>query len=795
MYENEPDWGDVPLPDEPSAWGEAPIPDSAEWDDIPLPDEPYDPEVGYSENVPPEDYEAYLNSFSEEAWIASDGSLGQEFGGANAGVFSVEGLNPEQAAAVNSLTGTTQVVAGPGSGKTRVITERIKHLLHNGADPRRVLAVTFTKKAANEMKERMGLNSYMANRMWVTTFHGMCVRILKQEHERFGLPREFTILDSGDTKSYLKAVYKEAELPWDGEVASLISVMKNEYFYDYAQAGTDERTLAVKDFMSIWNAYEARKTENEVVDFDDLQILIVNALSNDKEFAERWGTWFQHVSVDEYQDTNPVQERLVRLLAQGAESLFIVGDADQSIYKFRGAVPGVMEEFYNQDPSINQIVLQDNYRSTPDILNVVKAVIQPNPSDSRSNYVANRPRGQKPVIMSHIDGRAEKTYVSRQIRKMIDNGTLGSEIAVLAGVNAVISEYEQEMLVLGIPYQISGKQKLLDRKLVKDALAFFRVAVRPNDVEAIVRSAVLMPGLGDKRVRDWVKAAKAEGVSILPYLRELVDTQMSRKKPPKWAESLGEYLTTVDKVREDMAATGNDFRQVFDGLKVLFTNLGEEDLGLLDSVVNLSEGFCAREEMLRLHRDFTYAIEHPDHREAGTLQWDEGRKKWVIQFAAAVPEGTLFSEETIKTIEVAPDSVGKYCTINNNVSLASRFVDWCTLDASEEGDIEDKVVLSTVHSAKGREFEAVFVVGAEEGYLPRNMEGADAEEERRLMFVALSRAKSRLEVHWAEGRAVWGSFQSRRPSHYLDDFSHVCEVKGAALNGVQKDIASQEFRW
>ena len=772
MYNDEPDYSDIPLPDEP------------DWGDVPLPDEPYDGLEEEYADIPVDEYEEYLRENSEEFWAASEAAMDMNYGVAASGPYDTSGLNTEQAEAVNTLEGVVQVVAGPGSGKTRVLTERLKHLLHVGADPRRILAVTFTKKAANEMKERAGTTGAPINRMWVTTFHGMCVRILKQEHARFKLPRDFTILDTSDTKSYMKMVFKELGLQWDSEVPGLISKLKNEYYYDFSAAANDDAVrFNDSPVMAVFQRYEEMKAENGVLDFDDLQILVVRLLEETQNEKTSWVNWFSHVHVDEYQDTNPVQERLTQLLAKGAKSLFIVGDADQSIYGFRGAVPGVMEDFSKRNPGAKQIILQDNYRSTPEILDAVKAVIAPNPSEARSDYVANRESGVKPLIMSHRDGGTEASYVVREIQKLIESGVPGGDIAVLSGMNSIIGEYEQKLLLTKIPYQISGKQKLMERAVVKDALAFFRAAVRPHDNEAIVRSLSLFSGIGATGVRKHVEAARKEGISTMARLEQVAEKAASKKKMTKADIAITEYLEAISNVRRDLQASGSDFSAVFDNIAVVLVNQGEEEIGLVKTLGDLSLGFIAKEETFELHRKYTYMADYPGQSGEGVLHWVEEDKQWVIEFISGAGEGTLFDSSEMITVPVLPDAVGKFSNINGNPSLASRFLDWCTLDANDEGDAEDKVVLSTVHSAKGREFHTVFVAAAEKGILPRQMDGTVEAEERRLMFVAISRAKVRLEIHWAEGRTVWGNFQSREPSEYLTDLADLCHVKGRKIAG------------
>lgn len=786
MWNDEPNYDDIPLAEEPS------------WPDEAPPEDLYEPGEWSGSD---EDYIAYEQSLAEITWIPREEEApGEERTMLAPAVKPVDFslLNPKQAEAVAALSGVIQVVAGPGSGKTRVLTDRIRNLLIHEAPLTRILAVTFTKKAAAEMRERLMLSGRDSRQSWVTTFHSACMRIVRAEARFFGLPSEFTILSESSSKTILTAVIKEHGIDskgLTGPMKKVISTIKNEYFDNYAEgAAIGHSTLleasnsrsgvpSPEQILDIMAKYDAAKLEVGAVDFDDLQTLALRLLA-DPEAGAKWRSWFEHVSIDEYQDTNPIQERLVQLLSTGAKSLFVVGDADQSIYGFRGAVPGVMEDFPDRVANTRTVVLDDNYRSTPEILDAVREVISKNAARARSPLHSNKDCGGKPVIVGHVDNRSEQWAVIDSVTSLIESGVPGTEIAILCGINAVLSEYETLLFSRSIPYSVSGKQRFIDRKSVQAALAMVTCLVRPDNTHAVMSAAELYPAVGPKYLSDSRRAARAEGISLLDYLRKEAEEDARRKKPTKRGESLGQFFEDLGEAGSVLlrGTTGNPAGDCF---RIIGTILSREEFKLddVDKVNTLAsscEMFTSEINIPLLNRNVTYTIAIPGYAEMGNLSFDEHKRGWYAEFVVSGGDpDSLFTEASVRRVAVDPASVPYYARLNGAASALGQFLDHCTLDSAAE-DAEEGVILSTVHSSKGREFDHVFITAVEAGILPRG--GGSAAEERRLMFVAMSRARVGLQMHWARTRKQWGKIMDQEPSLYLMEIQDHCQIKGLPLH-------------
>jgi len=622
------------------------------------------------------------------------------------------GLNPEQADAVTTLTGPLIVVAGPGSGKTRVLTHRIALLVATGtAAPWRILAVTFTNKAAEEMRERVThlLPDVDPRRLWVSTFHAFCAKFLRIECEAAGLPSAYTILDTSDVRTVLREVHAALELPVDpAEIrasASIISRVKNGMFV------RPDATMG-----KVIDAYRARLARLGALDFDDLLGRTKELLESDGEVRERWQRRFDTILVDEYQDTNPVQYAIVGMLAAGHRNICVVGDADQAIYGFRAATPEALVNFQNDwAPDAKVVKLAENYRSTPEILAVCQSIIDGNPSDLRPVLRTGNPPGTPVRAIVHADDRDEARFVAGEIRSDLLRGSA----AVLVRTNAQTRSFEEALLADGTPYAVVGALRFYERAEIKDAIAYLRLAVNPGDMLSLTR-AVSAPrrGIGPKALEALETAAG--GGDLVETLRGLLESGSVTRGRAAWDE----FLTLLDHLSAAIDTGGPvaAIRTVLDGgLRDFVRTHGGENA--VDRVENLDE---------------------------------------LLSGAA----------EFVKTVEEnAVDDDGQPLIPRR---LTELYLERIALTASSE-EAENGpagcVQLLTAHASKGKEFDTVHVVGVEENLFPHGRRGevSDENEERRLLFVACSRARTRLTLHRARQRFLHGNVISNNESRFLAD--------------------------
>lgn len=646
----------------------------------------------------------------------------------------VEGLNPRQRDAVEAGDGPLLVVAGPGSGKTRVLTHRIALLLRRGMRPWEVLAVTFTNKAAAEMRERLeGLVGHGAvESMWVSTFHSACVRLLRREHQGAGLTRNFTIVDADDAERLVRRILKDLSFVADDKEArslapqlrDLISSAKNNLETPDAM----ELRTRTHGAAAVMVEYDRRLAAMGGLDFDDLLVRALWLLRDNAEVRERYQQRFRHVLVDEFQDTNKVQYALTRLLSGGADSLTVVGDLDQCIYSWRGARRETLEEFSGDHPDAKVIVLDQNYRSSKAILEVCQAVIDPNPGKHRANLWTKNDEGAPVDARECDDDRDEARWVVDRIMRM---HRPWSDHAILVRTNAQTRVLEEALTSDRVPYRLIGTTKFYERQEIRDALAWCKLVVNPADTTAFERaSGAPRRGLGDKSVAGVLTHAHTDGVDVVAALRDLSQTGSGRA-----TSAIRGFVDAYDAVSSAAAGGPIDaVRAVLEdaGLRGFYAAQPDSDARVenLDELVNAAAEFVS-----------------PDRRTA-----DGERVAAMVGF-----------DQTVAFLE--------------HVALVSA--------ADEAGD--DQVQVLTVHAAKGREFPVVHVVGLEEKIFPhaRSLDDeADLEEERRLLFVACSRAMERLALSWARTRYLYGQPTDLPPSRFLADLP----------DSVQRDSAPRRRR-
>jgi DNA helicase-2/ATP-dependent DNA helicase PcrA len=632
------------------------------------------------------------------------------------------GLNPPQRKAAEHVEGPLLVVAGAGSGKTRVLTHRIAYLLATGAArPGEILAITFTNKAAAEMRERVGdLVGRSVRAMWVTTFHSACARMLRADAERLGYSRSFTIYDQSDSLRMLKRVMRE--LGVDPKryparaIQSKVSGAKNQLIdsdmYAETQGSVFEEVVA-----EAFPLYEKRMLEANAMDFDDLLVRTVNALELFEEVRERWRRTFRHVLVDEYQDTNHAQYRLLQLLASEHGNLMVVGDEDQSIYGFRHADIRNILDFEHDFPEAEVVKLEQNYRSTQTILSAANAVVERN-RERRPKELWTDVEGGEPVQLSELgDEHEEARWVAAEIERLgEEHGVKRSDVAVFYRTNAMSRVLEDTLVRFEVPYQVIGGTKFYDRAEVKDAVAYLSLLLNPADQVSFLR-VVNSPrrGIGNTTQGRLASYANTSGLTIWEVAERAEEVPGLSAAAIK---AVGRFFETMDllKARVDSGAAVADIVQAA-----------------------LSES------------GYVEALEAERTVEA------EGRVENLDAFTEAAAEFDLNREQEGES-EVPPLE-----EFLQQISLLSD------QDSIEEE--QDLVTLMTVHNAKGLEYDTVFVIGCEDGSFPHMMalEEGGEEEERRLCYVAITRARQRLYMTWARERRLFGRSDRNLPSRFIDE--------------------------
>ncbi|GLH65469.1 DNA helicase PcrA [Parageobacillus sp. G301] len=615
-------------------------------------------------------------------------------------------LNEQQQAAVKTTEGPLLIMAGAGSGKTRVLTHRIAYLMaEKRVAPWNILAITFTNKAAREMKERVqGLLGGAAEEIWISTFHSMCVRILRRDIDRIGIDRNFSILDTTDQLSVLKNILKEKNIDpkkFDPRaILGTISNAKNELLTPekFAKKVSSYYEKIVSD---VYEEYQKRLLRNHALDFDDLIMTTIQLFERVPEVLEHYQYKFQYIHIDEYQDTNRAQYVLVKMLASRFKNICVVGDADQSIYRWRGADIQNILSFEKDYPNAKVILLEQNYRSTKRILQAANEVIEHNVNRKPKKLWTENPEGQKIVYYEAMNESDEAQFVAGKIKEYVDSGKRRySDFAILYRTNAQSRVMEEVLLKSNIPYKIVGGLKFYDRKEIKDVLAYLRVIANPNDDISLLRIInVPKRGIGVSSIDKIVSYASENGLSVFEALGELEHIGLSartaasliefRRQLEQWAQ-LQEYVSVTELVEEVLDKSG--YR-----------------------------------EMLKA-------------------------------------EKTLEAQSRLENIDEFLSVTKHFENVSEDKSLIAFLTDLALISDIDQlnemnGEDQDAVVLMTLHSAKGLEFPVVFLIGMEEGIFPhsRSLDDEDEmEEERRLAYVGITRAEEELFLTSAQMRTLFG---------------------------------------
>ncbi|ANP38374.1 ATPase AAA [Phaeobacter gallaeciensis] len=630
----------------------------------------------------------------------------------------LDGLNPAQRDAVECLDGPVLMLAGAGTGKTKALTTRIVHLLTLGqARPNEILAVTFTNKAAREMKERVGrmLGQPAEGMPWLGTFHSICVKLLRRHAELAGLKSNFTILDTDDQIRLLKQLIQAAGIDdkrWPARMlAGIIDDWKNRALTPesvpvaaasaYNHRGTE-----------FYAQYQARLKELNAVDFGDLLLHMVTIFQNHPDVLSQYQRWFRYIMVDEYQDTNVAQYMWLRLLAAGHKNICCVGDDDQSIYGWRGAEVGNILRFEKDFPGAKVVRLEQNYRSTEHILAAASGVIRGNAGRLGKELWTEATGGEKVRLIGHWDGEEEARWIGEEIEAM-QRGTRGqdpvdlNQMAILVRASHQMRAFEDRFLTIGLPYRVIGGPRFYERLEIRDAMAYFRLVVSPEDDLAFER-IVNTPkrGLGDKAQQKIQIAARENGVSLLEGARLAVDS----------GEIKGKGGAALRQLTEDLRRWGR--------------MAGDSDISHMElaEIILDESGYTAMWQMDK----------NPD---------SPGRLENL--------------KELVKALENFENLQG----FLEHVSLVMD---------NDKQDAEQKVSIMTLHAAKGLEFPAVFLPGWEDGLFPsqRSMDESGLkglEEERRLAYVGITRAEKICTISFAGNRRVFGQWQSQLPSRFIDE--------------------------
>ena len=626
------------------------------------------------------------------------------------------GLNKEQQQAVQHTEGPLLILAGAGSGKTKVLTVRIAHLLAQGVNPYEILAITFTNKAAKEMKSRVeGLVGDVANRIWLSTFHSFCAKFLRFELDNFlGYNSNFTIYDTSDSQAVIKAALKALNLDDKyypvGAMIGAISDAKNKLLFasDFRKQARDFYQQKVAD---VYEYYERELRKNNALDFDDLLLVAVKLLQSNEAVLDKYSKRFRYVMIDEYQDTNHAQYLLAKLLAAHWKNIAVVGDADQSIYAWRGADIQNILDFEKDYPNCTSIKLEQNYRSTKIILDAANAVIENNEGRPKKNLWTDKTEGAKIQHFTAQSEHEEAAFIGDTIAKKHDiHGVPYGDMAILYRTNAQSRVLEEALIKRALPYTMVGGTKFYDRKEIKDVLAYLRVLYNPFDDLSLLRIInVPKRSIGATTVAKLQDYARANGTSLFMTLTQLHLVDTIKGKTKEKLEEFGILIFTLVAEMEDKTV-----------------------LDILESILDRT-GYLAQLE------------ESTDPQDQARAENIGELLSVAKDFQDTNPNGTV--EDFLEQVALVND-----------------------VDSFEQE--ESKVTLMTLHAAKGLEFPIVFLGGLEEGLFPHSrtlMNPEEIEEERRLAYVGITRAEKELYISNATTRTVFGRTSSYLPSRFIDE--------------------------
>ena len=626
----------------------------------------------------------------------------------------VQNMNENQLKAILKTQGAVMVIAGAGSGKTRVLTNRIAYLIaEKNVLESNILAITFTNKAAKEMKERIySLVGETSKYIWINTFHSMCVRILRQHIDLLGYNKNFTILDTSEQKSIIKNIVKELNLSEDSyqpnNILKIISNSKNSMI-SVNEMKAQARFGFMKNVAEIYEYYQKYLKKNSVLDFDDLMLKTIVLFEKHPEVLAIYQNKFEYIHVDEYQDTNVIQYKLIKMLSEVHKNICVVGDDDQSIYSWRGACSDNIINFEKDYEDVEVIFLDQNYRSNSTILDAANAVIKNNTDRKDKALWSENKGGDKITVYSAANDKDETDDIAKKILDLKAQGVDYKDIAILYRANYLSRSMENSCMAFGIPYKLIGSLKFLQRQEIRDLLAYMNVIVNKND-EFSLRRIINVPkrGIGASSMAKIDNYAEQYGLSLFEALKNIDMIGVSKK-----------IITNIH----------------------LLTQLIEK--------YSQTEQYSIEDLIVGIYKD-------------------SGYESMLKESADA------YAESRIENISELVSSAKQFSSMNDNlIDFISEMS--LTSDADDENE-DDSVVLSTVHAAKGLEYRVVFIMGLEENLFPsiRDAESSEdernkMEEERRLAYVAITRAKEKLFMSYANRRMQFGSIKNNKRSRFLDE--------------------------
>lgn len=660
-------------------------------------------------------------------------------------------LNPQQLAIVTHGPGHMLVLAGAGSGKTRVLVHRIAYLVANGCTPSEIMAVTFTNKAANEMRSRLTkLLNMSCSKMWLGTFHGLAHRFLRQYHALAQLDANFQIMDQEDQKRLIKELHRQFNLDEDryphAKTQDFINHQK-ERGLRFNASLQENSSLERINMLRVYEAYEARCKQSGLVDFAELLLSTVEILTNNLELRELYASQFKYLLIDEFQDTNLMQYRLVKLLSKKGYIL-AVGDDDQSIYSWRGAEVANMRRLQEDFHPLELIRLEQNYRSTSSILSAANQVIANNADRFGKTLWTNLGEGEAVSVVHAANGRDEAKFVIGEITRRVATGASYDDLAVLYRASHQSRIIEEGLARAGVPYRIFGSTRFYDRAEIKDALAYLRLMISPNDELALLR-VINVPsrGIGEVSLQHLKLEAATQKQPLMQCIENIVNNSSAFSVKPKLLASLNDLVATLKHLRA----------------KVPLLSLAE----LLTTIV------------VELELDKFYRAKDPEtaqSREENLKELINGAKQFELDHEQDDFSQLELIQEYLASLALEADSI-----INNQASAANNAA----------------VSLMTVHAAKGLEFPVVFMVGMEEGLFPnqkavRDNDVSGLEEERRLCYVGMTRAKTKLYLTYASYRKTpWSDGEMREKSRFLTELP-LNQVEFKELDSFSSDYQHQQ---
>jgi DNA helicase-2/ATP-dependent DNA helicase PcrA len=657
-------------------------------------------------------------------------------------ILETEALNDVQSAAVRHANGPCLIFAGAGSGKTRVLTHRIAYLLNEiDVSPDQILAVTFTNKAAGAMKSRLErMVGDQARDLWVGTFHSMCVRMLRREGSRVGIASNFAIIDDADQRTVIREIltdldYDERQLT-PGACLAEISKAKNALIWPKEYRAANESFLGER-FANVYTEYQRRLSESNSLDFDDLIVRTIDLFENDEKARTKWQNRFRYILVDEYQDVNFAQYKLISILGEKHRNITVVGDDDQSIYSWRGSDYRMILRFEEDFPGAKVFTLEENYRSTQTILDAANALVANNKTRSPKKLFTNRDAGEPITAFAADTERSEARYVVEKVKELVREGASYSDFLVLYRTNAQSRVFEEAFIAEGIPYRVIGGVGFYARAEIKDVIAYLRYIENPADAIAFKRIVnVPRRSIGSQTLASLVTAADAAKV---PVGQAIFDKDLLKKAVPKKTRELERFAELIESLRSRLA-----------------------DLSIADLLVAVME-------------------------ESGYLR--ELRN-----------EDTPDSRTRMENLEELVGVAREYETTDPEATLAGFLANVALIsDLDTLDDSSSYITMMTMHSAKGLEFPSVFLTGLEEGVFPHSralVDMTELEEERRLAYVGVTRAMNRLFLSYAERRTLFGNTFAHPKSRFLEEMPSIEMLGSLALprpsGGRWREVAIHE---